>query len=70
MYAPSFDEACVELFCLCGGVYLAVLTLLIEDFAREELLGGDDCRLRQTLVVARNLDLFAILEGLLHGVRR
>ena len=34
----------------------------------EVLLGGDDHRLGQPLVVARDLDLLAVLEGLLHRV--
>ena len=54
-----------------GGLLrlLDLFVLLEEKLVVEELLGGDDRGLGKTLVIARNLDLLAVLEGLLHGVR-
>jgi len=48
---------------------LDLFVLLEEKLVVEELLGGDDRGLGKTLVIARNLDLLTVLEGLLHGVR-
>ena len=48
----------------------AVLALLVDQLVVEELLGGDDHRFGQAFVVTRNLDLLAVLEGLLQRVGR
>ena len=46
------------------------VTATIIYLVIEELLGSDDYRFGQTLIVTRNLDLLTVLESLLHSVGR